>query len=84
MNFEEMLVWLCLHLSRKTVAEYMRVSWDTVGPVMARVETELSAQRNPYSGLTNIGIDETSYKKGHKYITVVVDHDRNRATEKRH
>lgn len=23
-----------------------------------------------------IGIDETSYKKGHKYITVVVDHDR--------
>ena len=78
MNFEEMLVWLCLHLSRKTVAEYMRFSWDTVGPVMARVETELSAQRNPYSGLTNIGIDETSYKKGHKYITVVVDHDRNR------
>ena len=77
MNFEETIVWLCLHLPRKTVAEYMHVSWDTVGPVMTRVETELSAQRSPYSGLTNIGIDETSYKKGHKYITVVVDHDKN-------
>lgn len=26
--------------------------------------------------MRRIGIDETSYKKGHKYITVVVDHDR--------
>ena len=77
-NFEETLVWLCLHMSRQTVAEYMRVSWDTVGPVMSRVAKELSAKRNPYAGLVNIGIDETSHKKGHKYITVVVDHDTNR------
>ena len=27
--------------------------------------------------LVNIGIDETSYKKGHKYITVIVNHDTN-------
>ncbi|MGN8941205.1 ISL3 family transposase [Collinsella bouchesdurhonensis] len=26
--------------------------------------------------MRRIGIDETSYKKGHKYVTVVVDHDR--------
>ncbi len=25
-----------------------------------------------------IGVDETSYKKRHKYMTVVVDHDRGR------
>ena len=24
-----------------------------------------------------IGIDETSYRKGHKYITVIVNHDTN-------
>ena len=77
-SFEETLVWLCLHLARQTIAEYMRVSWDTVGPVMTRVEKELSASQNPYDHLVNIGIDETSYKKGHKYITVVVDHDTNR------
>lgn len=28
------------------------------------------------TGARRIGIDETSYKKGHKYLTVVVDHDR--------
>ena len=27
--------------------------------------------------LVNIGIDETSYRKGHKYITVIVNHDTN-------
>ena len=26
----------------------------------------------------HIGIDETSYRKGNKYLTVIVDHDRNR------
>lgn len=77
-SFEETTVWLCLHLSRKTVAEYLRISWDTVGPVMTRVEKELSSKRSPFDNLVNIGIDETSYKKGHKYITVVVDHDTNR------
>ena len=29
------------------------------------------------TNLVNIGIDETSYKKGHKYITVIVNHDTN-------
>lgn len=28
-------------------------------------------------GLVNIGIDETNYKKSHKYITVIVNHDTN-------
>lgn len=28
-------------------------------------------------GLVNIDIDETSYKKGHKYITIIVNHDTN-------
>ena len=70
-------VWLSLHMSRKTVSEYLRVSWDTVGPIISRVEKELSKDTNPFDDLVNIGIDETSYKKGHKYITIVVNHDTN-------
>lgn len=27
-------------------------------------------------GLVRMGVDETGYKKGHKYMTVVLDHDR--------
>ena len=75
--FEDTGVWLSLYASRKTVSEYLRVSWDTVGPMISRVEAELSIGRNRFSHLARIGIDETSYKKGHKYITVIVDHDTN-------
>ena len=34
---------------------------------------------SPFGGLTSIGVDETGYRKGHTYITVVVDHERHRA-----
>lgn len=37
---------------------------------------EAEGARSRFDGLVRIGIDETSYKKGHKYLTVVVDHDR--------
>ena len=33
---------------------------------------------SPFGGLTSIGVDETSYRKGHTCITVVVDHERHR------
>ncbi len=51
---------------------------ETVGHCMARVHKELEPDPAVrHNGLVNIGIDETAYRKGHKYITVVVDHDRN-------
>ena len=75
-NFEETAVWLSLHMSRKAVSEYLRVSWDTVGPMISRVEQETGPGKN-FDGLVNIGIDETSYTKGHKYITVIINHDTN-------
>ena len=34
-----------------------------------------NAEKRRLSGLVRIGVDETSYRKGHKYITVVVNHD---------
>ncbi|RRF97730.1 MAG: hypothetical protein DUD39_13395 [Coriobacteriaceae bacterium] len=33
-------------------------------------------QQGRFEGARHIGIDKTSYKKGHKYLIVVVDHDR--------
>ena len=78
-NFGDTAVCLSLHLSRKAVAAYLRISRDTVGPIISRVEKELSANHQPLDNLVNIGIDETSYKKAHKYITVIVNHDTNSA-----
>lgn len=66
-----------MHLSRKAIAEYLQISWDTVGPMITRVEQELSAGRSRFDGLVNIAIDETSYKKGHKYLTLILNHDTN-------
>ena len=76
-SFEDTAVWMSLHLSRKAIAEYLRVSWDSVGPMISRVEKETRSGENRIGGLVKIGIDETSYKKGHKYITVVINHDTN-------
>lgn len=30
---------------------------------------------DPFDGLTRIGIDQLLYRRGHKYLMVVVDHD---------
>ena len=47
--------------------------------VANRVVERLGASMpSPFDGLHAIGVDETSYRKGHKYMTVVVDHDRGR------
>lgn len=60
------------------VAEYFRVDWQTVGRCVSRTKDVIEPEitRRLYN-LVNIGIDETSYKKGHKYITVIVNHDTN-------
>ena len=77
-DFDLTVGWLATYLPRSTVSEYMRIDWETVGRCVHRtmndIEPEISRRLD---GLVNIGIDETSYKKGHKYITIVVNHDTN-------
>lgn len=53
----------------------MRVAWRTVGAIIARVWADAEQVSDRFDGLRRIGIDEISYKKGHKYLMVVVDHD---------
>lgn len=75
-SFEETTAWLSVHASRSTVSEYLRVEWRTVGGICRRVYQELEANSpSRFDNLVNIGIDETSYKKGRKYMTVVINHD---------
>jgi hypothetical protein len=51
----------------------MRIAWRSVGTIVRRVEADVDAVTDRLAGLRRIGIDEISYKKGHKYLTVVVD-----------
>lgn len=77
-GFEDQVAWLAAHCSRSAVEELMRVAWRTVGAIAARVVADAHSRADPLGGLRRIGIDEVAYKKGHRYLTVVVDHDSSR------
>lgn len=76
--FDDMVAWLAVACSKTAVTELMRIAWRTVGAIITRVSADLEASTDRLDGLRRIGIDEISYKRGHRYLTVVVDHDARR------
>jgi transposase len=76
--FDDTVAWLAVHCSKTAVVELMRVAWRSVGAIVTRVADDAMAGVDRLEGLRRIGIDEISYKKGHRYLTVVVDHDSRR------
>lgn len=78
-DFEMERAWLTAVASRKTVGGFLRIARRTAGDIARRVAARLgSSMPCMFDGLTAIGVDETSYRKGRTYITVVVDHKRKR------
>jgi transposase len=76
--FADTAAWLAVHTSRVAVAELLGVAWRTVGRMVTRVAQEAGQGVDRLEGLRRIGIDELSHRKGHRYLTVVVDHDTGR------
>ena len=76
--FDDQVAWLAVACSKTAVCQLMRIAWRTVGQIVARVCADVDAVTDRFAGLRRIGIDEISYKRGHKYLTVVVDHDSGR------
>jgi transposase len=77
--FDDQAAWLVRYASRSTVRTLLRVAWRTAGVIVARVMADIDAVAGDrLAGVRRIGIDEVSYKRGHKYLTVVVDHDSRR------
>jgi transposase len=77
-DFDDQVAWLVTHTSKSAVGELLRVAWRTVGSIITRVVDDARAAHDPFDGLRRIGIDEISYRRGHKYLTIVVDHDTGR------
>jgi transposase len=77
-NFDDTAAWLAVRSSKTAVSQLLRVAWRTVGAIVTRVGDDAAAQVDSLSGLRRIGIDEISYKRGYRYLTVVVDHDSGR------
>lgn len=76
--FDDQVAWLATQASKTTATQLMRIAWRTVGAIITRVWADVETQHDRLGGLRRIGIDEISYKKGHKYLMVVVDHDTRR------
>jgi transposase len=77
--FDAQVAWLATRMSKTAVTRLMRIGWATVGAIITRVSAEADAAAGDrLDGLRRIGIDEISYKRHHKYLTVIVDHDTRR------
>lgn len=78
-GFNNEAAFLALTCPKTVVAQFLGINWRTVGNCIKaahdRLEPDVSERLH---GLKRICVDETSYRKGHKYITVVYDIDRNR------
>src|SRR5262249_20775534 len=73
-GFDDPVAWLAGEGSRTAVCELVRIAWRSVGSVLARVNRRLEQGQDRLAGLRRIGIDEISWRRGQRYLTVVVDH----------
>ncbi len=70
--FEALVIdWLQV-ASISAVAERIKLSWNAVDGIMQRAVKRGLSRREALSP-TRISVDETAYRKGHDYITVVTD-----------
>ncbi|MBM0240436.1 ISL3 family transposase, partial [Micromonospora sp. ATA32] len=72
-DFEAVAAFLTTRTDKTSICRFLRVDWDTIGRIAERVTAdELDPDR--LAGLVSIGVDEISWRKHHKYLTLVTDH----------
>ena len=76
--FDDTVAWLATVTSKTAATRLMRVAWRTVGSIITRVWADTGGAVDRLAGVTRIGVDEISYRRGMAYLTVVVDHDTGR------
>jgi len=76
-DFEDVVAYLAQQMAKAPIARLMRIAWDTVGRIVERVIAERLDPRR-LDGLRAVGVDEVSYRRRHRYLTVVADHDTGR------
>ena len=73
-DFEDLVAWVAREMNKTAVKNLLHIAWATVGNIIERVVARKIDQAR-LERLYRIGIDEVSYRKGHKYLTVVADHE---------
>ena len=74
-DFQDVVAWLAQHVDKTTITKLLRVSWEAVAKIVIDVVAE-AIDDTRLENLYRIGVDEVSYRKGHRYLTIVADHDR--------
>jgi transposase len=72
-DFEDLVAFLAQQMAKAPIARLLRIAWDTVGRIVARVVAD-QLDETRLDGLVAIGCDEISYRKGQRYLTCVADH----------
>jgi transposase len=72
-DLEDVVAWLAQQMAKAPIAGLLRIGWDTVGRIVARVVADRLDERR-LAGLIAVGVDEISYRRGQRYLTSVVDH----------
>lgn len=73
-DFEDVVGWLAQRMDKTSITKLLRCSWEAVNRIVVNlVDEHLDESR--LDGLVNLGVDEISYKRGHRYLTIVADHD---------
>jgi len=72
MLFERLAIDWLKSASRRAVAARLSLSWDEVDGIMRRAVKRGLARREPIAA-ASLGVDEKSFKKRHRYATIVTD-----------
>lgn len=72
--FEDQVAYLAQRMDKTAIVGLMRIAWNTVGSIAQRV-VQRHSPNDRLAGLLIIGIDELSYRRHHKYITIVTNHE---------
>lgn len=77
-DFEDVVGWLAQRMDKTAVTPLLRCSWEAVAGIVTRVVAE-HIDDTRLNAVLRIGAVDVSYRKGHRYLTVVADHDRDGA-----
>ncbi|CAB3809492.1 ISL3 family transposase ISAe1 [Paraburkholderia ultramafica] len=70
--FEALVLMLAQQMPFAAVARTVNLSWHRVHAICSRY-VELALAAADLSGVTTVAVDETSYRRGHEYLTLVAD-----------
>jgi transposase len=75
--FEALAIEWLKHASQQAVGDRLQLSWDEIHGILERAVKRGLARRQAEE-IPQLGVDEKAFRKGHKYLTLVNDLQRNR------